>query len=191
MQLKVLTRKRDQFKNSVWWALTVSLWANFIFYCSELIATNSTDKQWYLNRIRGDSCKMAYIYPYKNFDPEFSESPKPFNNGCYTSLELTMVIFGIIGWGNYRYFQGKTGWPDSSFMSHRSQHEDYHWFFVISQNFDIWSASSPLKHTFLRFWFLLVFVLDLMRQIVGRRSLNIPKIVKWKHVFCNTKKKLH
>ena len=107
MQLEVLTRKRDQFKNSIWWALNVSLClSEFHFYCSELIAINPTDRQWYLNRIRDNSCKIS--------QGGFSETPKPFNKGCNTSLELTMVIFAILGWGELPIFQGKINRFDSS-----------------------------------------------------------------------------
>ena len=76
--------------------------AKLIIYYSDLIAANSTDRQWYLNRIGGDSCKMAYIDT-----TFFSESPKPFNKGCNTLLELTMVIFAIIGWGELPIFSGR------------------------------------------------------------------------------------
>ena len=48
---------------------------------------------------------MAYID--KNLTPEFSESPKPFNKKCYTWLELTMVIFAVIGWVELPIFSGQ------------------------------------------------------------------------------------
>ena len=78
----------------------------FIIYYSDLIASNSTDRQWYLNRIGGDSCKMTYIDT-----PFFSESPRPFNKKCNTTLELTMVIFAIIGWGKVPIFSGQSRLP--------------------------------------------------------------------------------
>ena len=60
-----------------------------------MIASNPTDRQWYLNRILGESCIVSYFD--QTSTPEFSESPKPFNPECYTSLEIIIVSIASIG----------------------------------------------------------------------------------------------
>ena len=68
---------------------------SFYLCSSDMFSTNSTDRKWYLNRIRGESCKMDH------FDrasiPKFSQTPKPFNPDCYTTPEVILVILSFIG----------------------------------------------------------------------------------------------
>ena len=75
--------------------LIIFLRKNFQDFFSDMIAPNSTDRQWYLNRISGKSCKV--VQSNENLTPEFQESPKPFNPGCYTIPELITVILTLIG----------------------------------------------------------------------------------------------
>ena len=62
---------------------------------SDMFSTNSEDRKWYLNRIRGEACKVVH------FDltsiPKYLQTPKPFNENCYTTPEVVLVILSFIG----------------------------------------------------------------------------------------------
>ena len=81
-----------------------------------MIAPNSTDRQWYLNRISGKSCKV--VQSNENLTPEFQESPKPFNPGCYTIPELITVILTLIGRAELRSGSNKQKWTQMNHISY-------------------------------------------------------------------------
>ena len=62
---------------------------------SDMFSPNSEDRKWYLDRIRGESCKMDHFD--RTSIPRFSQTPKPFNENCYTTPEVTLVILSFIG----------------------------------------------------------------------------------------------
>ena len=56
-----------------------------------MAAHDSSDRQWYLGRIRDNRCKIV------QFDANgLFEYPKPFNHDCFTILELITAIFTLL-----------------------------------------------------------------------------------------------
>merc|ERR1712131_444179 len=59
----------------------------------DMAAHNSSDRKWYLSRIRDDRCMFV------QFDKDgLFEYPKPFNQDCFTTLELITAIFTFLAY---------------------------------------------------------------------------------------------
>ena len=69
---------------------------------SDIAAHDSSDRKWYLSRIRDDRCKII------QFDQNgFFEYPKPFNNDCFTQVELITAIFTLLARASTIFFLDK------------------------------------------------------------------------------------
>ena len=64
---------------------------SFTVRLSDMAAHDSSDRQWYLGRIRDNRCKIV------QFDANgLFEYPKPFNHDCFTKLELITAILTLL-----------------------------------------------------------------------------------------------
>ena len=69
---------------------------------SDIAAHDSSDRKWYLSRIRDDRCKIV------RFDQNgFFEYPKPFNYDCFTQVELITAILTLLVRASIIFFKMK------------------------------------------------------------------------------------
>ena len=81
-------------------ALMIEAFNLFIF--SDIAAHDSSDRKWYLSRIRDDRCKIV------QFDQNgFFEYPKPFNYDCFTQVELITAILTLLARASNIFFKMK------------------------------------------------------------------------------------
>ena len=73
-----------------------------LFIFSDIAAHDSSDRKWYLSRIRDDRCKIV------QFDQNgFFEYPKPFNYDCFTQVELITAILTLLVRASIIFFKMK------------------------------------------------------------------------------------
>ena len=73
-----------------------------LFIFSDIAAHDSSDRKWYLSRIRDDRCKIV------QFDQNgFFEYPKPFNYDCFTQVELITAILTLLVRASLMFFKIK------------------------------------------------------------------------------------